>query len=294
MAMTPERAVPLVSIVVPCFNAGDTLPETLESARAVDYPAVEIIVCDDGSTDPLTLQVLADLEDDVRVVRQENAGLPAARNAAIAAARGTYVFPLDADDKIHQDYARAAVEVFEADPQIGIVHARVLRFGDAQGEVGYDDFSIGKLLNHNMIHQLSWFRRADWEALGGYDEKLRDGREDHEFWIRIVSTGRTVVKLDELYSIYRIPSHIDEPHDDPRQARTHLRRDLPQQRRLLPRAHRGILHRAVRRARATRALVAALRQGRRPHRESSPRVRRGPPPRGDSPPRPPPLTVAHV
>lgn len=204
MTTTPERAQPLVSIIVPCFNAGDTLPETLESARGVDYSAVEIIVCDDGSTDPLTLRVLAKLGDDVRVVRQENAGLPAARNAAIAAARGAYVFPLDADDKIHPDYPRAAVEVFEADPQVGIVHARVLRFGDVEGEVGYDDFSIGKLLNHNMIHQLSWFRRADWEALGGYDEKLRDGREDHEFWIRIVSTGRTVVKLDELYSIYRI------------------------------------------------------------------------------------------
>ncbi|UIJ35556.1 glycosyltransferase [Allobranchiibius sp. GilTou73] len=204
MATTPERTLPLVSIIVPCFNAGDTLPETLESARAVGYPSVEIIVCDDGSTDPLTLQVLSELGDDVRVVRQENAGLAAARNAAIAAARGAYVFPLDADDKIHPDYARAAVEVFEADPQVGIVHARVLRFGDAEGEVGYDDFSIGKLLNHNMIHQLSWFRRADWETLGGYDEKLRDGREDHEFWIRIVSTGRTVVKLDELYSIYRI------------------------------------------------------------------------------------------
>ncbi|MBO1756230.1 glycosyltransferase [Allobranchiibius sp. CTAmp26] len=204
MVTTPERALPLVSIIVPCFNAGDTLRETLESARSVDYPSVEIIVCDDGSTDPLTLRVLADLGDDVRVVRQENAGLPAARNAAIAAARGTYVFPLDADDKIHPDYARAAVEVFEADPQVGIVHARVQRFGDAEGEVGYDDFSIGKLLNHNMIHQLSWFRRVDWETLGGYDEKLRDGREDHEFWIRIVSTGRTVVKLDELYSIYRI------------------------------------------------------------------------------------------
>ena len=204
MATISELAPPLVSIIVPCFNAGDTLPEALESAREVDYPTVEIIVCDDGSTDPLTLQVLAALGDDIRLVRQENAGLPAARNAAIAAARGAYIFPLDADDRIHPEYARAAVEVFEADPRVGIVHARVLRFGDAEGEVGYDDFTIGKLLNHNMIHQLSWFRRADWEALGGYDEKLRDGREDHEFWIRIVSTGRTVVKLDELYSIYRI------------------------------------------------------------------------------------------
>lgn len=204
MDRAPDHGLPKVSIVIPCFNAGDTLSETLESARALDYPDVEIVVVDDGSTDPVTVDVLASIGADVRVIRQENAGLPAARNSGIRATGGQYIFPLDADDKIHRDYARAAVAVFEADPRVGIVHSRVQSFGDAHAEIGYDEFTIGKLLNHNMIHQLSWFRRDDWETLGGYDERLREGREDHEFWIRIVSTGRTVVKLDELYSIYRI------------------------------------------------------------------------------------------
>ena len=92
----------LVTVVIPCFNSGATLTQTVESVKAQTYKNIEIIVVDDGSTDVLTIATIDGLAK-VRIIRQENAGLSAARNRGFSEARGEYVLPLDADDWLETD-----------------------------------------------------------------------------------------------------------------------------------------------------------------------------------------------
>src|SRR5436190_12269548 len=105
-----------VAVVVPCFNDGATLRETLGSLR--DQEAHELVVVDDGSDDPATLETLRALEDEgVRIVRRENGGLSAARMTGVEATAAPYVFPLDADDALAPGALAALADALEAVPQ---------------------------------------------------------------------------------------------------------------------------------------------------------------------------------
>lgn len=197
-----HRSPGLVTIVIPCFDAGATLPETVESAlQAGDC---EVVVVDDGSRDELTLDVLADLPSSVRLVRQANDGLPSARNAGIDVARGELVLPLDADDLIDSRYPAEAREVLTGRPEVGIVYCRAELFGAASGPYRLPEFSLDEMLVENCIFCTAMFRKDDWRTVGGYNERLRRGREDHDFWLRLLGLGREVVRLDGTYFYYRI------------------------------------------------------------------------------------------
>jgi O-antigen/teichoic acid export membrane protein/glycosyltransferase involved in cell wall biosynthesis len=105
-AATPDT--PLVSIVIPAYNAGRTVAESIDSALAQSYPLVEVVVVDDGSTDD-TARILAGYGTRIRAVHQANCGLSAARNAGIAHARGDLIALMDADDVCTQQ--RIATQV---------------------------------------------------------------------------------------------------------------------------------------------------------------------------------------
>lgn len=197
-----HRSPGLVSIVIPCFDAGDTLAETVDSAlRAGDC---EVVVVDDGSRDERTLDVLSDLPPEVRLVRQENGGLPSARNAGINAASGELILPLDADDLIDRRYPGEAREVLLDRPEVGIVYCRADLFGAATGPYELAEFSLDEILVENCIFCTAMFRKDDWSTVDGYNERMRRGREDHDFWLRLLGLGREVVRLDGTYFHYRI------------------------------------------------------------------------------------------
>ena len=104
------RPTPLVSVIVPAYQAQETLGAALSGALTQTYPRVEIVVCNDGSTDA-TDAIASAYGDLVRVVRQPNGGLPSARNAAIRAARGDLIALLDADDLWFPPHVQAAVQM---------------------------------------------------------------------------------------------------------------------------------------------------------------------------------------
>src|SRR5207253_9919703 len=114
-----------VSLVIATFNHARFLGAALDSALAQTLKRVEVIVVDDGSTDE-TPAVLARYADRVRVVRQPNRGLAAARNTGLAAARGTYVSFLDADDVAMPTKLAVQVAVLEAAPTVGWTYCDVL------------------------------------------------------------------------------------------------------------------------------------------------------------------------
>ncbi len=194
----------LVSIIIPCYNDGDFLSEAVASAQAQSYAACEVIVVNDHSNDARTLQILQELEGEkVRVITtaQGQKGTGAARNTGIAAAQGKYILPLDADDKIDPSYVERAVFVMESNPQIGICYAYTCFFGLKKGQEKCKQFNFINMLYSNSIPNSSLFRRADWEAVSGYDTQSLI--EDYSFWISILSLNKSVHCIEEYLYYYR-------------------------------------------------------------------------------------------
>lgn len=182
---------PLVTVVIPTYDDDpEHLAEAVASVRAQTYSRVELVVVDDGSSVPVRL-------DGLRVIRQDNAGVATARNAGIRATTGEVVICLDADDRLSPTYAAEAVEAL-ADPGVTIAApARVERFGEGSGtwaDTG-ESFRLPDFAQRSRVAVASAFRRADWEAAGGYNEapEMCPGHEDHEWWIRLLGRcgGRT-------------------------------------------------------------------------------------------------------
>jgi len=194
-----------VSVVIPCYNAGATLDEAVQSALAQTWDDLEVVVVDDGSSDPATIALLDGANwPRTRVIRQANAGPAAARNVAIRASTGEFILPLDADDRIAPSYVAKALAILQERPEVGIVYCRAERFGAANGPWELPDYDIRELAIDNVIFVTSLFRRADWERVGGFNEHLRHGVEDYDFWLKLVGLGRDVVQLDEVLFHYRV------------------------------------------------------------------------------------------
>lgn len=195
---------PLVSVVIPCYNQGPFLAESIGSVLASGYAECEILVVDDGSTDPETCQILAALDyPRTRLIRRPNGGLAAARNSGIAEAKGRYILPLDADDRIGPGYLAQAVQAFASDERLGIVYCRAEKFGAESGAWRLPRFSRWRMRLGNLIFCSALYRKADWETVGGYDGELRRGWEDWDFWLSLLELGRTVRCLELTGFYYR-------------------------------------------------------------------------------------------
>jgi len=196
---------PRVSIVMPCYNHGAFVEEAVASALAQDEPGLELIIVNDGSTDEATNRVLAGLSHPrLQVIQSENRGPAAARNLAITHARGTFILPLDADDRIAPDYARRAADVLEAHAQTGIVYGGAEFFGERTGTWRLAPFGVPAILLENLVFNSMVFRRDDWERAGGYDEQMREGWEDWDFVLSLVALGVGVHCLPETVYYHRV------------------------------------------------------------------------------------------
>jgi len=197
---------PRVSIIIPCYNHGDFITEAITSVKQQTFLSYEIVVVDDGSTEPETLQVLDGLgnAEDVILVRQRNSGASAARNRGVQSAVGEYILPLDADDCISRGFLSQAVAEMDRDVNTGIVYGHTELFGDQQGLWKKPDFSLQDMLFENLIVVSALFRKADWELVGGFSTKMVSGWEDWDFWLSIIGLGRRVVRLDMVSLYYRI------------------------------------------------------------------------------------------
>ena len=194
---------PLVSVIVPLYNAAPYIREALESIVSSTYRPLEVIAMNDGSTDDslAVAQAFAAEHPEVRVLSQPNAGVSAARNHAIREAKGTYILPVDADDRISSTYIEHAVDAMREG--VRVVGCRAEFFGAKQGEWKLPTFSHALLARKNMIPITSLFRKADWQQAGGFCEQ-EIYREDWSFWISMMELGGTYVRLDETGLYYRV------------------------------------------------------------------------------------------
>lgn len=202
--MKSSTATPAVSVILPCYNAHRFLGQTLDSVRAQTFRDIEILVVDDGSTDPATQRFLADLPADVRVVHQENRGLSGARNTGFREARGRLVLPLDCDDWIEPRFLEKAVAALPADAaDNSFVFSYLALEGDATDTL-IKNFNFFEQLCANQLPYCLLMSKTLWARVGGYDETMRQGYEDWEFNIRLAVGGAMAVVVPEPLFHYRV------------------------------------------------------------------------------------------
>lgn len=198
----------LISVVIPCYNQGDYIEETVESVLKQSYSPIEIIIVNDGSTDHShdVIQKILGKNPEIKYIELKNGGVSRARNKGIEKALGKYILPLDADDLIEKDYISLAIAEFNTDPKLVVVTAQGRFFGREEGDWNLADFSMKKILHGNVIFCPSIFKKSDWKTVGGFDENMTH-LEDWEFYIRLTSLNPDKVKrLDYRALNYRIKS----------------------------------------------------------------------------------------
>lgn len=214
--------LPLVSVIVPAYNAESTLAATLQSVSAQSHTRLEIIVVDDGSTDATAALVesIQKTEPRLALVRQANAGVAAARNAGLARAKGDLVSWLDADDLWHPSKLAKQLEAFAAsDVPLGFVYTGY-RLIDPNGLVIRNTRTLADVTGATVCQQIAttYFTnvssimapRALAQALGGHDSRLRawgiEGAEDLLLQLRLALHAPAGCVREALVG-YRIHEH---------------------------------------------------------------------------------------
>jgi len=194
--------MPSISVVVPCYNGGKFLDQLTASLARQTFRDFEIVVVNDGSTDPATQGKLAALDPAIRVIHQENRGLSAARNAGFSASRADLVMVLDCDDQLEPTYLEETLKALQAaPPEAGFVFTHVRVVGAGQGiEKRY--FNAFDVLFKNVIGYTMLIRKTAWLKAGRYDETMRDGYEDWEFNLRLIYSGFLGIEIAKPLFLY--------------------------------------------------------------------------------------------
>ena len=194
-----------VSVIMPCFNHGEFLAEAVRSVSDCKRDDIELIVVDDGSTDERTGKEMDTLRaEGIKVIRQENKGLAAARNVGILASQGEYLFPLDADDRLRAGWIDSGIGILDSDPEVGVVYGDAQNFGIHTERWNVGPFDDHHLLHWNFIHASALYRRSIWDQNGGYDRTMPvQGFEDWDFWLGALECGWRFRYIPEVFFDYR-------------------------------------------------------------------------------------------
>ena len=196
--------MPLISVIVPCYNQAQYLDECLQSVLDQTYTDWECIIVNDGSPDHTEEIAKKWVEKDARFryLFKENGGLSSARNAGIEIAKGEWILPLDADDKIGNQYLELAEKEFEKD--YTVIYCEAELFGNEIGKWHLPEFSLENLAKKNCIFCSAFYKKEDWKKVNGYDINMIYGLEDYEFWISLLKNKNTVKKLPQTLFYYRV------------------------------------------------------------------------------------------
>ena len=195
----------LVSIIIPCYNHGEFIINTLESLSKCDEKLHELIIINDGSTDEYTLKVFVELEQKgYRIIHQQNGGLSAARNTGILVAKGKYILPLDADNKIRPEFLIEGIQAMENDNEVVVVYGDAEYFGEKIGIWKVGEYNLQRLMLANYIDACAMIRKSVFDQVGLYDTNLKLGLEDWEFWLRLSFRGCKFVYVPKILFDYRV------------------------------------------------------------------------------------------
>jgi glycosyltransferase involved in cell wall biosynthesis len=201
--MSADAATSQIAVVIPCHDDGATLGEAIDSVLRQDMPA-EVIVVDDGSTDPGTAALLRRLAGEgVRVLRQANRGPGPARTAGLRATRAEYVLPLDADDRLPAGALRRLRDELDARPGVVATWGAERHFGAvAFTQRTLRSLDPWQLSYRNDLPLSALYRREAVLVAGGW--QLDGGYEDWDLWMTLAEAGHQGVGIAAITSEYRV------------------------------------------------------------------------------------------
>lgn len=193
-----------VTIVIPCYNYGKYLIETLMSCFTQTYQNLEIIVVDDGSKDDTKEISKMVIDPRFKYIYQKNKGLSGARNTGIRKATGEYILTLDADDTIPPEFVEKMME--KVGEGVGLVGANYIEFGESNRGFTFPHIKDAHQIRFsNQNTACSLVPKKVYEDVGGYDENMKKGYEDWDCWQRILGAGYKFARANAYFN-YRIHS----------------------------------------------------------------------------------------
>lgn len=198
---------PKISIIVPCYNLAQYLDEALQSVLNQSYSDWECIIINDGSPDNTEDIANKWVAKDSRFVYiyKENGGVSSARNLGMEKAKGIYIIPLDADNKLRPEFIEKSIYLLDLNDDVDLVYGDVQFFGNKDYKWKGRPFDITEIVLNNYIDNCACFRKSVWEVLGGYDENMPIyGFEDWDLWLRMAVRGYQFQYVEDILFDYRV------------------------------------------------------------------------------------------
>ena len=197
----------LISVIIPCFNAGILLKRSLNSVINQSWDNKEIILVDDGSTDKKTLEIIESYRHfpEIKIIKQNNNGLPNARNKGGKSAKGEYLYFLDSDDWIELDTLQNMYDFLENNNEASYIFSDIVLEGDVN-KIMKKEYNFFEQLFLNQIPYSIFIRKNLWYKYGGYDENMILGYEDWEFNIRLGAFDQFGKRLAKPLFHYNVSS----------------------------------------------------------------------------------------
>ncbi|KOP66247.1 hypothetical protein AMS62_14080 [Bacillus sp. FJAT-18019] len=198
-----------LSIIIPFYNLGLHLEETMQSALNTNYDDYEIIIVNDGSTDRISLEVLdkfRDREPKIKIIDIENKGLANARNVGASHAGGEFIAFLDADDLIEPEFYPRAIQLLQTYPNISFVYSWLQYFENSSNIWPTFNTEFPYLLASNMLAAFVVVRKDDFVRFGSNKLQMEYGMEDYEGWVSMCASGCLGVSIPEPLVKYRVRS----------------------------------------------------------------------------------------
>lgn len=204
---------PLVTVLIPAYNAEKTIVKTIDSVCKQSYQNLEIIIVDDGSIDS-TYHIVSTYPDSrIKVIKINNSGISKALNKGLSVAKGEFVARIDSDDIAEENRITLQVQEFHNNPKLVLLGTSVSYIDDSDILLGrnfcFTNFRIikNKLKSHNFFwHPTVMYRTEFALSVGGYEEKLSGLFEDYFFFIKLSKYGE-IYNLPEALTRYRISSN---------------------------------------------------------------------------------------
>ncbi|MDR1337657.1 MAG: glycosyltransferase [Rickettsiales bacterium] len=198
---------PKISVIVPAYNTAQYIAPCLDSILSQTFADFEVICIDDGSTDD-SLDIFnryAKRDNRIRVINQKNQGVVYARNNAIAAARGEYIFPLDSDDMIAPNCLEELYKTITT-TDYAVVCCDGILFGRRSGKWRLPRVNrLNMYAGRNGVHNSSLYAKKSWEKYGGYCADLNSlSAEDYDFWLCFLDDRKKITRIRLPLFFYRI------------------------------------------------------------------------------------------
>ncbi|WP_162551155.1 glycosyltransferase [Paenibacillus tepidiphilus] len=199
-----------LSIIIPYYNLGVHLDETIASALQVDYQNVEIIIVNDGTSDTDSLVVLDKYREgfpQIKIADIRNQGLANARNIGASLADGEYLAFLDADDLIDSSFYSKAIKILDKYSNVSFVYSWLRYFGNSNNVWPTFNTEFPYLMASNMLSAFVVVRRDDFIRYGMNKKEMEYGMEDYEGWLSMCASGCLGVSIPETLVKYRVRSN---------------------------------------------------------------------------------------